>query len=82
MSKPVIFTVSTIWDAASGVWSGSCDEIPAVADAPTLDDLLEKISCMALDVVPLSHPGLEAQDIFIQITARGGPSSSVNGAPI
>lgn len=81
MSKPVIFNVSTIWDAEAGVWSGNCDEIPAAADAPTLDDLLEKISCMALDVVPLNHPGLEAQDIFIQITARGRPSSGVSGAP-
>ena len=69
MSKPVIFTVSTIWDAEAGVWSGNCDEILAAADAPTLDELLEKISRMALDIVPLNHPGLTAQNIFIQITA-------------
>ena len=69
MSKPVIFTVSTIWDAEAKVWSGSCDEIPAAADASTLDELLDKITHMALDVVPLNHPDLGPGDIFIQITA-------------
>ena len=47
MTKPVIFTVSAISDAEANVWSGHCDEIPAAADAPTLDQLLEKVSRMA-----------------------------------
>ncbi|HWG05029.1 MAG TPA: hypothetical protein VG271_08440 [Beijerinckiaceae bacterium] len=37
MSKPVIFTLSTIWHGEAPVWSGHCDDIPAAADAPTLD---------------------------------------------
>ncbi len=69
MSKPTIFTVSTIWDAEAGVWSGHCDAIPAAADAPTLDGLLDKISAMALDLAPLNHPDLNSEEIFIQITA-------------
>ena len=69
MSKPTIFTVSTVWDAEAGVWSGHCDEIPAAADAPTLDALLDKISSMALDLATLNHPGLNPQEIVIQITA-------------
>jgi len=69
MSEPTIFTVSTVWDPVAGVWSGHCDEIPAAADAPTLDSLLEKISSMALDLAPLNHPNLSPDDIFIQITA-------------
>ena len=44
MNKPVIFTVSAVWDPDAGVWSGHCDDIPAAADAPTLDELLDKIS--------------------------------------
>jgi hypothetical protein len=67
MSKPTIFTVSTVWDPVASVWSGHCDEIPA-ADAPTLDALLDKISSMALDLAPLNHPNLNPDDIFIQIT--------------
>ena len=56
MKKPVVFTVSAIWDDEAGVWSGSCDEIPAAADAPTLDELLAKISRIALDLAPDNHP--------------------------
>ena len=69
MTKPVIFTVSAIWDAEAGVWSGHCDDLPAAADAATLDELLEKISQMALDVAPDNHPDLDPGSMFIQITA-------------
>ncbi len=69
MAKPVIFTVSAIWDDETNVWSGHCDEIPAAADAATLDELLEKISRMALDVAPDDHPDVGPESIFIQITA-------------
>ena len=34
------------------VWSGQCDDIPAAAEAPTLDKLLEKVSQIALDMTP------------------------------
>ena len=51
MSKPVIFTISAVWDDEASVWSGHCDDIPAAADAPTLDELLAKISAMALDLL-------------------------------
>jgi len=69
MSKPVIFTISAAWDADASVWSGHCDEIPAAADAPTLDELLAKISAMALDVLPDNHPGVDPSSLFLQITA-------------
>jgi hypothetical protein len=69
VTKPVIFTVSAIWDAEAGVWSGHCDDLPAAADAATLDELLEKISQMALDVAPENHPDLDPRSMFIQITA-------------
>jgi len=69
MSKPVIFTVSAVWDEDAKVWSGHCDDIPAAADAPTLDELLTKISRMALDLAPDNHPALSPDDIFIQIVA-------------
>lgn len=69
MQKPTIFTVSAVWDEDASVWSGHCDEIPAAADAPTLDELLAKVSAMALDLLPDNHPGLEPASIFLQITA-------------
>jgi hypothetical protein len=69
MAKPVIFTVSAIWDAEAKVWSGHCDDIPAAADAPTLDELLEKVSRMALDVAPDNLPDVGPESIFIQVMA-------------
>ena len=69
MSKPVIFTISAAWDDEASVWSGHCDDIPAAADAPTLDEVLAKISAMALDLLPDSYSGIDPRDLFLQITA-------------
>ena len=69
MSKPVIFTISTIWDDEAAVWSGHCDDIPAAADAATLDELLSKITAMALDLLPDNHPDVDPTSLFLQITA-------------
>lgn len=69
MSKPVIFTISTLWDAEAQVWTGHCEAIPAAADAPTLDELLAKISAMALDLLPDNHPGVAPEQALVQITA-------------
>jgi hypothetical protein len=69
MSKPVIFTISAVWDHEAAVWAGHCDDIPAAADAPTLDDLLAKISAIALDLLPDNHPNVDPASLFLQITA-------------
>jgi hypothetical protein len=69
MSKPVIFTIAAVWDEKVSVWSGHCDEIPAAADAPTLDELLAKITAMTLDLLPDNHPGVDSRSVFLQITA-------------
>ncbi|WP_245290537.1 DUF1902 domain-containing protein [Rhodopseudomonas sp. AAP120] len=66
MSKPVIFTISALWDAEAQVWTGHCDAIPAAADAPTLDELLAKISAMALDLLPDNHPGVAPEQVLLQ----------------
>ena len=69
MAKPVIFTISAAWDDEASVWTGHCDDIPAAADAPTLDELLEKISAMALDLLPDDHPDVDPGSVYLQITA-------------
>jgi hypothetical protein len=51
------------------VWSGHCDDIPAAADASSLDELLEKMSSMALDLLPDNHPDFDPASLFLQITA-------------
>lgn len=69
MSKPVIFTISAVWDDEASVWSGHCDDIPAAADAPTLDELLARMSAMALDLLPDNHPEVDPASVYLQITA-------------
>jgi hypothetical protein len=69
MSKPVVFAITAAWDDEASAWSGHCDDIPAAADAPTLDDLLTKISAMALDLLPDNHPGVDPAALYLQITA-------------
>jgi Domain of unknown function (DUF1902) len=69
MAKPVIFTISASWDDEAAVWSGHCDVIPAAADAPTLDELLAKLSAMALDLLPDNHADIDPTSLFLQITA-------------
>ena len=65
----MIFTISAAWDQEASVWTGHCDDIPAAADAPTLDELLAKISAMALDLLPDNHPDVDPASLFLQITA-------------
>ena len=69
MSKPTIFTISASWDSEASVWTGHCDEIPAAADAPTLDGLLDKMTAIALDLLPDNHPEADPESLYLQITA-------------
>jgi hypothetical protein len=77
MTKPLIFTISAAWDEEAAVWTGHCDDIPAAADAPTLDKLLAKISAMALDLLPDNHPGVDPASVYLQITALRDAKSVV-----
>ena len=65
MAKPLIFTISAAWDDEAAVWTGHCDDIPAAADAPTLDGLLAKISAMTLDLLPDNHPGVDPSSVYL-----------------
>jgi len=66
MAKPTIFTISAQWDDEASVWSGHCDDIPAGADAPSLDELLAKISAMTLDVLPDNHQEVDPAVLYLQ----------------
>jgi len=50
---------------------------PTAADAPTLDELLAKISAMALDLLPDNHPDIDPASLFLQITALGEAEPAV-----
>lgn len=66
MSKPTVFTISAVWDEEASVWSGHCDDIPAAADAHSLDELLAKMSAMAIDVLPDNHPDADPALLRLQ----------------
>jgi hypothetical protein len=66
MTKPLIFTVT---DEEASVWTGYSDAIPAASDAPTLDELLAKMSAMAVDLLPDNYPGVDPNSVFLQLTA-------------
>ncbi|HEY4404743.1 MAG TPA: DUF1902 domain-containing protein [Xanthobacteraceae bacterium] len=72
MTKPFIFTISASWDDEAAVWSGHCDDIPAATDAPTLDELLAKVSAMALDLLPDNHPGVDPESVYLRSRALSG----------
>ncbi|HEX4160782.1 MAG TPA: DUF1902 domain-containing protein [Rhizomicrobium sp.] len=69
MTRPAIFTIAASWDDEASVWTGHCDEIPAAADAPTLDELLEKITAMALDLLPDNHPEIDPASLHLLIAS-------------
>ena len=69
MTKPTIFTITAAWDSEASVWTGHCDDIPAAADAPTLDELLAKVTAMTLDLLPDNYPDVDPSSVFLQITA-------------
>jgi Domain of unknown function (DUF1902) len=69
MSKPILFSISARWDSEAAVWTGHCDDIPAAAEALTLDGLLEKMTAMALDLLPDNHPDADPSSLYLQVTA-------------
>lgn len=68
-ARPTIFTVAAHWDAEAGVWSGSCDAVPAAAEAATLDDLLKTIEAMTADILTDNHPDVDPASVFFQLSA-------------
>ena len=69
MAHPLIFTITAAWDDEAAVWTGHCDDIPAAADAPTLDELLAKMSAMTLDLLPDNFPNVDPSSVYLQIMA-------------
>ena len=64
---PTVFEVSIVWDDGASVWVGSCDDVPAAADAPTLDELMQKLEAMALDLLPDNHPHIDPANLRLKI---------------
>jgi hypothetical protein len=59
MMKPLVFTIIATWDSEATLWAGHNDDIPAAADAPSLEELLAKITAMTSDLLPDNYPGAD-----------------------
>jgi hypothetical protein len=70
------FTIPATWDKEAGVWAGHCDDIPAAADAPTLDELLAKIAAMTLDLLPDNFPDVAPESVFFRTSITQGAEHS------
>ena len=68
--KPVVFTVIANWDAEAKLWYGHCDEVPVVAEAASLDALLERATEQTIDLLPDNHPGVEPGSVVIQLIVQ------------
>jgi len=68
--KPVVFTVIANWDAEAKLWCGHCDEVPVVAEAASLDALLERATEQTIDLLPDNHPGVEPGSVVIQLIVQ------------
>lgn len=83
MPKPVIFTISAASDEDASVWSGHCHGIPAAADAPTLDGLLEKSRRCARSAAGQSCRHRSGFTVFANHgVARSRADSGWNGAAV
>lgn len=67
MKEELIFAVTAAWDAEAGVWVGHCDDIPAAASAADLDELLERMSAMAFDLLPDNYPRVEPASVLVRM---------------
>jgi len=72
LPKPLIFTVSAAWDEESKVWKGTAEAIPASAEAATLDEVLTKISAIALEVLPANYPDVHPGSVYLQLNVLKG----------
>jgi len=75
--KPVIFTVIAQFDEEAHLWVGRCDDIPVVAEASTLDELLTKATEQTLDLLPDNHPGVAPESVLLQLIVQREATAAV-----
>ena len=61
------FRVDTSWDKEAHVWCGHSDAIPVTTEAATADDLVERVSLIAPEVLEMNglvHGGEKIKLVF------------------
>jgi Domain of unknown function (DUF1902) len=65
------FVVSIIQDAETRCWIGTSDDIPLATEAPTLDQLIERVWLIAPEVAELN--GIPARDMRLRFVMDTQP---------
>jgi hypothetical protein len=65
------FVVSVFQDAETHCWIGTSDDIPLATEAPTLDQLIERVWLIAPEVAELN--GLPARDMRLRFVMDTQP---------
>ncbi len=75
--KPVVFTIIAQWDAEAHLWVGRCDDVPVIAEAATLDDLLARATEQTLDLLPDNHPDIDPNGVLVQLIVQREATAAV-----
>jgi hypothetical protein len=65
------FVVSIVQDAETRCWIGTSDDIPLATEAPTLDQLIERVWLIAPEVAELN--GIPARDMRLRFVMDTQP---------
>jgi Domain of unknown function (DUF1902) len=69
------FVVSIVQDAETRCWIGTSDDIPLATEAPTLDQLIERVWLVAPEVAELN--GIPARDLRLRFVMDTQPLLAV-----
>ena len=70
MAAPT-YNVSCTWDAEAGVWCAASDDVPGlVAEAETLETLIEEVKLLAPDLLELNCGVRGPAEVSLVVTSR------------
>ena len=66
-----VYAVRGEWDAAAGVWIATSDDVPGlVAEADTLEKLIEEVKLVAPDLLELNCGVRGPAEVCLVVTSR------------
>jgi hypothetical protein len=63
------FVVRASWDADARVWWAQNDELPLTTEAPTFDELVQRVFDIAPEMAEMNGHATQGEHVEIQVTA-------------
>ena len=79
-SAKKVFKISAQWDPVAGVWWCSNGELPVTTEAPTFDQLVERVMEIAPEIAELNGIGPRGEEIEIHVIGERVQSVAVSAA--